>query len=103
MTRQRVARFFEPDNRLVVIRLQKMHGSNEVIEIAYKGIARAEANGLLHERYHLVYGPEVEPAPAETEQGVAHIVIQRERRLILGNGLPPSVLQAQHCGFDKMR
>ena len=45
---------FEPVDRLVGLRLQQMHGSNQEIERANERIARAEANGLLHERGHLV-------------------------------------------------
>src|SRR5215472_16216550 len=64
--RHGAARFFEPDYRLVGVRLQQMRGSNQVVERADAGIARAEANGLLDERDHLLYRPGVELAPAET-------------------------------------
>ena len=55
-TRRGVARFFEPDDRLVGVRLQEMHGSNQVIERPNDRITRAEANGLLHQQDHLVCG-----------------------------------------------
>ena len=47
-------RLFEPDDRLVCVRLQQMHSSNEIVVPADAGIARAEANGLLPERDHLI-------------------------------------------------
>src|SRR6516164_2269085 len=65
-TRQGVARFFEPHDRLVGVRLQQMYGTNEVAKRADAGITRAQANGLLHERDHLVDRPDVELAPTKT-------------------------------------
>ena len=53
--RRGAARFFEPDDRLVGKRLQQMHSPDEVVPPTDSGIARAEANGLLDERDHLVY------------------------------------------------
>src|SRR6516165_5240805 len=61
------ARFFEPDDCLVGARLQQMHVPNQMVERADAGIARAEANGLLDQRDHLLYRPDGELAPAEME------------------------------------
>ena len=65
-TRHGAARFFEPDDRLADVRLQRMHGSDQVVAMANAGIARAETNGLLHERRHLLYRAGVELALGET-------------------------------------
>jgi hypothetical protein len=72
-----------------------MHGPNQQVPKPYIGIARAELDGSLHERDHLLYRPGIEVAPGETTQCRHQIAIQRERCLIFGDGLLPSVLRPQ--------
>ena len=67
MCRSSVARLFEPDDRLVRVRLQQMHHPDLLIENADEGIAGAEPDGLLLERDRLLYRPGEELALAESE------------------------------------
>jgi len=83
------ARFFEPDDRLLDASLQQMHGPDQVVPRTDVGIAGAETNGLLSERDHLVQQPGEEFTPPETVQCTHQVPIQRERRLVFGNGLVP--------------
>jgi hypothetical protein len=64
--RHGAARFFEPDDRVVGVRLQQTYSPNQDVPPGDVGIAGIEANGLLRERDHLVYKPGVESASAET-------------------------------------
>src|ERR1700736_5840927 len=80
-----------------------MHSSNLVIAYPDEGIARAEANGLLHERDPLLYRPGVELAPAKTDWRAHEVVMQCERRLVFGNGFLPSFLSTQRMAFCEMR
>src|SRR6516225_6830146 len=59
------ARFFEPDDRLVEMRLQQMHGPNQQVANADQRIAGAQADGFLRERDHILYRSAIELAPGE--------------------------------------
>ena len=63
--RHGAARFFEPPDRLVGLRLQQMHDPNLVVTNADQRIAGAEADGLLRQWDHLLYRPGIEFAPRE--------------------------------------
>jgi hypothetical protein len=65
MCRSNVACLFEPDDRLVYVRLQKIHNPNQLVPPADVRIAGADANRLLDERDYLFYRPGVELALAE--------------------------------------
>ena len=63
-------------------------------------VAGAAADGLLHKRDHLVNRPGEELAPAQPIQCDNQVGVRRERSLVLGNGLLPAVLRAQHLVFN---
>src|SRR3984893_328059 len=96
------APLFEPQDRLVGARLQQMHEPNPGIPKSNVKIAGAEPEGLLLERDYLLYGPGQPLAPAESVQHKCQIAIDREGRLVLGNGLLASMLRTQHLAFDEM-
>ena len=73
-SRTGVARLFEPEDRLISMRLQQMYVPNPLIPNGDSRIARAEADGLLDERDHLLYRPGQEFAPAESGYGEHQIV-----------------------------
>jgi hypothetical protein len=54
MGRHRVARLFEPDDRLVGARLQQMHQSDGLVPDAELGIAGTEPNGSFYKRDRLI-------------------------------------------------
>ena len=87
MCRSVIARPFEPVDRLVRVRLQQMHERDLPIPKAERGITRAEPNGLLYQRDRLLYRPAIELALAESEERIYPVPIQREHRLVFGNGL----------------
>jgi hypothetical protein len=93
------ARFFKPDDRLVDMRLQQICGSHQVVVMADVGITRAEANGLLHQRDHLLYRSGVKLAPSETVECALHVSVQRDRLLVFGNALLVSALSSQTLGL----
>src|ERR1700730_1705731 len=50
-------------------------------------IAGTEADGLLHKRDRLLYRPDIDLASADIGYCVHPVAIERERRLVFGNGL----------------
>ena len=96
------ARSFEPEDRVVGARLQQMRSANLAVPPADARIAGAKADGLLRERDRLVRRTGVDPAPAEPDYCVHLVAIQRERRLVFGNGLLASALRAQHGSLGMM-
>src|SRR5262249_53552434 len=83
-------------------RLQQMYGPNYKVENADRGIAWTDANSLLLQRYHLVYGPGCELALGECGYCEHPVAIKREHRLVFGNGLLGSATSAQHLAFGEM-
>ena len=68
MSRIRVTRFFEPEDRCIEARLQQMHNPNPPIPVGDLAVSGAEANGLLHKRDYFLYGPGLQLAVGESEQ-----------------------------------
>ena len=73
---------FEPDDRLMVARLQQMHHPDGPVPNTDLRVAGAAADGLLHERDHLVNEPGEELAPAQTIKCRNQIGVRRERRFV---------------------
>ena len=80
-----------------------MHGPNQIIAMPDPGFAGAEADDLLLQRNDFFYRAGVELAPRETIDCHHQVAVERQRRLVCGNGLLPSVLRAQHLAFDEVR
>src|SRR5215471_8279690 len=97
------ARFFEPDDCLVDARLQQMRPANRPIPKGDDGIARAEADGPLHERDYFLYRAGEELAKAETGKWHRPVAVGRESRFVFGNGLLASALRTQHLAFHPTR
>ena len=87
MRRSSVARLFVPDDCLVDARLQQMPGPDPAIEKADLGIAGTEPDGLLLGRDQLLDRPGHELAPAEMGVCVGPVAVERDHRLVFGNGL----------------
>src|SRR6516162_49806 len=93
------AGFFKPLDGLVGTQFQHMHKADELIPGAELGIARADADGLLQQRYYLLRRPAVEFANGEAAEYGHPIPIGRERSLILGNSFSVPGLCAQYHTF----
>ena len=93
----------QPGNRLARARLQQMHERNLPVPKAERGITRAEPDCLLYQRNRVLYGPGIELALAESGERVYPVAIQRQQRLVFGNGLRVSALRAQQLTFGVMR
>src|SRR5271170_6478051 len=74
-------------------------------EIPYRdeGIPGAKADGLLYEPDHLVYRPGKKFALPENGECVHPIAIERDCRLVFGDGLRVTFWHAQHLAFGEMR
>src|SRR6516225_6442233 len=97
------ARLFEPNDRLVGVRLQHMDSADPDVPIDEGGIAWAETNRPLDKRDRLLDRPSQELALAEREHRVHPIAIRRERRLVFEDGLPGLPPRTQQLGFGEMR
>src|SRR3954447_8387961 len=85
------------------MRLEQKYGSNEVITHGDTGIARAEADGLLRKRDHVVDRSGIELAPSETVYGAHKVAVQRERGLEFRHAFVVLALGAQYQSLDEMR
>src|SRR5205823_10407089 len=103
MCRSMASRLFQPDDRLVRVRLQQMRIPDLFIPDPELGITGAEPNGSLYERDRLLDEAGVEFTLAESEEGVNIVAIVRERCLVFRNGLGVSALRTQQEGFGDMR
>ena len=83
MCRSVVSRLFQPEDRLVRVRLQQMHVPDLLVPDPELGITGAEPNCSLYERDRLLEGAGVELALAESEEGVNIVAIVRNRRLAM--------------------
>ena len=96
-------RLFEPRDRLVGARLEQMHSPNIVVSNSNRGVAGAEANGLLLELYCLGVGTaRQELAEAETGGRADRVAIFREHLFKFGNGVFASVLLPQQMAPGEM-
>jgi len=95
MSRNRIPRLFEPDDRFLGARLQQMRHSYLLEPNAELRITRAEPDGTLDERDRLFDRPGVELALAETEERIDPVAIQFEHPLVVCNRLGEAALRAQ--------
>src|SRR5271154_4643725 len=78
---------------------------NSYPKIPYRdgGIPGAEADGSLYEADHFIYRPGKKFALAEMALCVHPIAIERDCRLVFGDGLRVTFLHTQHLAFGEMR
>src|SRR4051812_30721437 len=86
-----------------LVRLQQMGKTDPVAPIAEIVIARAKTDGLLLQRDRVLDRPDQQLAPAQVRKCVRVVAVERDYRLVFGNGLVEPALRAQHLTFGVMR
>src|SRR5262249_26186302 len=98
-----VARLLEPADRFVDARSQQMRDPNPDIPVDDVGIAGTEADSLLRERDRLVYRTRHDLANAKTGECAKRVAVEREHRLVFGNGFLVSPVQTQQIALRVVR
>src|SRR6516164_7549954 len=103
ISRKGASRLFEPDDRLIGMRLEQMRDPDPQIPDTDVWIARAEVDRFFFERDCLVDRSGQQLARAQTGVGAYAIAIGRDHRFAFGDGFRAPSLCPEDRGLDEMR
>src|SRR5215471_4430232 len=91
-----VARFFQPNSRLMEATLKQMCLTDPEVPVPDRWVARAQADCLFLKRDRVVYGADIDFESTDVGQRANQIAIKRKRSFVFGNCFGVSSLCAKH-------